>query len=174
MHYNIKCCCTVVLENTYVCIIIIWQTSMVDTKFSKIVIGVDGSKESIEAANYAIGLAKKDNAQLIVLTVLKLPSFYGWSAIEAPKEWQEKDRVETQQWFDKISQMAKENNVEVRTQIIERPISIEAAIVNFAEEEKADLIVVGTRGRTGFSKQLLGSVASGIVTYAHCAVMVVK
>lgn len=60
---------------------------MIDTKFSKIVVGVDGSKESIEAANYAIGLAKKDNAQLIVLTVLKLPSFYGWSAIEAPKEW---------------------------------------------------------------------------------------
>jgi nucleotide-binding universal stress UspA family protein len=147
---------------------------LVDTRFSKIVVGVDGSKESIEAANYAIGLAKKDNAQLIVLTVLKLPSFYGWSAIEAPKEWQEKDRVEIQQWFDKISQMAKENNVEVRTRMIERPISIEAAIVNFAEEEKADLIVVGTRGRTGFSKKLLGSVASGVVTYAHCPVMVVK
>jgi nucleotide-binding universal stress UspA family protein len=70
--------------------------------FSKIVVGVDGSKESIEAANHAIGLAKKDNSQFIVLTVLKLPSFYGWSAMEAPKEWQEKDRVDTQQWFDKV------------------------------------------------------------------------
>ena len=147
---------------------------MVDTKFSKIVVGVDGSKESIEATNYAIGLAKKDNAQLIALTVLKLPSFYGWSATEAPKEWQEKDRVDTQQWFDKISEIGKENNVDVKTRMIERPTSIEAAIVNFAEEEKADLIVVGTRGRTGFSKQLLGSVASGVVTYAHCPVMVVK
>ena len=59
---------------------------MVDTKFSKIVGSIDGSTEPIAAANYAIGLAKKDNAQLIVLTVLKLPSFYGWSAIEEPKE----------------------------------------------------------------------------------------
>ena len=150
------------------------SNTLVDTKFSKIVVGVDGSKESIEASNYAIGLAKKDNAQLIVLTVMKLPSFYGWSAIEAPKEWQEKDRVNTQQWFDKISEIGKENNVGVRTRMIESPMSIEAAIVNFAEEEKADLIVVGTRGRTGFSKQLLGSVASGVVTYAHCPVMVVK
>jgi nucleotide-binding universal stress UspA family protein len=58
--------------------------------------------------------------------------------------------------------------------MVESPLSIEAAIVNFAEEEKADLIVVGTRGRTGFSKQLLGSVASGVVTYAHCPVLVVK
>ena len=70
---------------------------MVDTKFSKIVGSIDGSTEPIAAANYAIGLAKKDNAQLIVLTVMKLPSFYGWSAIEAPKEWQEKDRVNTQE-----------------------------------------------------------------------------
>jgi nucleotide-binding universal stress UspA family protein len=166
----------VINRDTYV-VVLYSKNILVDTKFSKfskIVVGVDGSKESIEAANYAIGLAKKDNAQLIVLTVLKLPSFYGWSAIEAPKEWQEKDRLETQQWFDKISQMAKENNVEVRTQMIETPASIEAAIVHFAEEQKADLIVVGTRGRTGFSKQLLGSVASGIVTYAHCPVMVVK
>jgi nucleotide-binding universal stress UspA family protein len=147
---------------------------LVDTNFSKIVVGMDGSKESIDAANYAIALAKKDDAQLIVLTVLKLPSFYGWSAIEAPKEWQEKDRVNTQQWFDKISEIGKENNVEVKTRMIESTLSIEAAIVNFAEEEKTDLIVVGTRGRTGFSKQLLGSVASGVVTYATCPVMVVK
>jgi nucleotide-binding universal stress UspA family protein len=102
-------------------------------------------------------------------------TFYGWSAIEAPKEWQEKGRVETQQWLDKISETGRQNNVEVRAQMIESPASSEAAaIVNFAEEQKADLIVVGTRGRTGFSKQLLGSVASGVVTYAHCPVMVVK
>lgn len=143
-------------------------------KFSKIVVGVDGSKESIEAANHAIGLAKKDNSQFIVLTVLKLPPFYGWSTMETPKESQEKDRVDTQQWFDKISEIGKENNVEVKTRLIESPLSIEAAIVNFAEEEKTDLIVVGTRGRTGFSKQLLGSVASGVVTYAHCPVLVIK
>jgi nucleotide-binding universal stress UspA family protein len=36
------------------------------------------------------------------------------------------------------------------------------------------LIAIGTRGRSGFKKLLLGSVASGVVTYAHCPVMVVK
>jgi nucleotide-binding universal stress UspA family protein len=48
------------------------------------------------------------------------------------------------------------------------------AIVDYAEKNKVDLIVVGTRGRSGFTKLLLGSVASGVVTYASCPVMVVK
>jgi nucleotide-binding universal stress UspA family protein len=46
--------------------------------------------------------------------------------------------------------------------------------VNYAEEEKVDLITIGTRGRTGIIRMLLGSVASAVVTYAHCPVMVVK
>jgi nucleotide-binding universal stress UspA family protein len=42
------------------------------------------------------------------------------------------------------------------------------------ERENVDLVVIGTRGRTGFKKMLLGSVASDVVTYAYCPVMVVK
>lgn len=44
----------------------------------------------------------------------------------------------------------------------------------YAEKENVDLIVVGTRGRSGFKRLLLGSIASGVVTYAHCPVLVVK
>ena len=42
------------------------------------------------------------------------------------------------------------------------------------EEQKINLIVVGTRGRSGIKKMLLGSIASGLVTYAPCPVLVVK
>jgi nucleotide-binding universal stress UspA family protein len=47
-------------------------------------------------------------------------------------------------------------------------------ILEFAEEQNVDLIVVGTKGRTGFKKLLLGSTATSVVTYAHCPVLVVK
>ena len=127
-------------------------------KFSKILVAVDGSETSINAAGYAIAMAKKDNAQLIVLTVIV----------------KENDKVEAQQWFDKIGKKAQEKNIQLKTEIIDIPMSVEGAILNYAESENVDLIVIGTRGRSGITKMLLGSVASEVVTYATCPVMVVK
>ena len=66
------------------------------------------------------------------------------------------------------------SGVKFKTEVVERPTSTVPAIVDYAERNKVDLIVVGTRGRSGFTKLLLGSVASGVVTYASCPVMVVK
>ena len=48
------------------------------------------------------------------------------------------------------------------------------SIVEYADRHKTDLIVIGTKGLSGIKKMLLGSTASGVVTYAHCPVMVVK
>lgn len=60
------------------------------------------------------------------------------------------------------------------SKIIISPIKASASIVNYADNEKANLIVIGTRGRSGLKKLMLGSVASDVVTYAHCPVLVVK
>jgi nucleotide-binding universal stress UspA family protein len=94
--------------------------------------------------------------------------------LNPPKEWQEKDRAEIEQWKEKIRETAKENNVQIEMKAVESPMSVEGAIVDYADKENIDLIVVGTRGRTGFSKKLLGSVALGVVTHASCPVTVVK
>ena len=48
------------------------------------------------------------------------------------------------------------------------------ALLRLVNEERADLLVVGSHGRTGFAKLLLGSVSSHAVTHAHCSVLVVK
>jgi nucleotide-binding universal stress UspA family protein len=149
--------------------------------FSKILVAIDGSEISMKAAVYAIDIVKKNRSQLIVLTVLEIstPRRISSSFITAPtyglKELEEK-RKEAQQWLDKFEKLAaKENNVKLKSEIIEDPISrVGSAIVTYAERENVDLIVIGSRGRTGFKKMLLGSVASDVVTYAHCPVMVVK
>jgi nucleotide-binding universal stress UspA family protein len=159
-------------------------------KFSKILVAIDGSEQSMNAAYYAIGIAnRKGNevgrVQLIGLTVLDLTklssSFFATaSGYYGAKELEEK-RKEAQQWLDKVEKLASneennnDNNVKFKSEIIEDPISrVGSAIVDYAERENVDLIVIGTRGRTGFKKILLGSVASDVVTYAHCPVLIVK
>jgi nucleotide-binding universal stress UspA family protein len=149
--------------------------------FSKILVAIDGSEISMKAAVYAMDIVKKNKSQLTALTVLDIstPRRISSSFITAPtyglKELEEK-RKEAQQWLDKFEKLAaKENNVKLKSEIIEDPISrVGSAIVDYAERENVDLIVIGSRGRTGFKKMLLGSVASDVVTYAHCPVLVVK
>jgi nucleotide-binding universal stress UspA family protein len=153
------------------------MSTKIKGRFSTILVGIDGSESSIDAADYAIEMAKKDGAQLIALTVNRIPlSSYG---LATPQEEvkQSKDNEEMQEfkeWLDKISQNAKQNSVQLKKEIINSQMSVEAAIVEYAESEGVDLIVVGTRGNSGIKNMLLGSIASGVVKYATCPVMVVK
>jgi nucleotide-binding universal stress UspA family protein len=62
----------------------------------------------------------------------------------------------------------------IKTDVVTTPVSIVSTILEYAENENTDLIIIGTRGVTGFKRILLGSVASGIVTYAHCPVLVIR
>jgi nucleotide-binding universal stress UspA family protein len=150
--------------------------------FSKILVAIDGSQPSIDAANYAIEMAKKNNnSQLIALTVLDIstPRRLSSSFITAPtyglKELEE-ERKRAQKWLESISNKVQEieKNIQYKAEIIEGSISVEGTIVDYAENENIDLIVIGTRGRSGFKRMLLGSVASKVVTYATCPVLVIK
>jgi nucleotide-binding universal stress UspA family protein len=82
-------------------------------------------------------------------------------------------RNEGEKYLNKVKFKANEKNIQIKTEIISF-INIAGAIVDYAEENNIDLIVIGTRGRSGFKKLLLGSVASHVVTYAHCPVLVIK
>jgi nucleotide-binding universal stress UspA family protein len=68
---------------------------------------------------------------------------------------------------------ANEKDIHIKTEIISSK-DIAGGMLDFAEENNIDLIVIGTRGRSGFKRLLVGSVASHVVAYAHCPVLVVK
>jgi nucleotide-binding universal stress UspA family protein len=84
-------------------------------------------------------------------------------------------RKESLHWINKVGELARHRHIEFESEIIEDVISrIGGVIVNYAEKEKVNLIVIGTRGRSGIKKLLIGSVASDVLHYTHCPVMIVK
>jgi nucleotide-binding universal stress UspA family protein len=146
----------------------------------KIVVPIYGSRNSMEAADYALKMAQKYGSQVAFVHVvnidqnLQLLGIYRLSYPDPIKKKVEEARAEAQKWFTEIIRNAEQRRVSIKTDVIDSPMSVIAALVNYAEQEKADLIVIATRGRSGISKMLLGSVALGVVTYGTCPVLVVK
>ena len=89
----------------------------------------------------------------------------------------ESDIHRAQTWLDQLKENANNNEVRLQTKISLVPYtetSTAGTIINYAEENRIDLIVIGTRGHSGLKKMLLGSVALAVLTYSHCPVLVIK
>jgi len=87
-------------------------------------------------------------------------------------------RQQASQIFDAIDEIAKRHdatNLKIFKEMVETSSASAAdEIIKYAKEKGVDLIIVGTRGKSGMSKALLGSVASKVVTYSSCSVLVVR
>ena len=142
----------------------------------KILVAVDGSDPSFNASDYAIELAKNNNAELIVLFIVSsVPSSdFEYANIGRGKEIETVESEKAHQVVDKVKQKGAENKVSVKTAVLIQYTSVVKEIVEYAEKYKIDMIVIGSKGKSGFKKLLLGSIASGVVTYSHCPVLVVK
>ncbi|MGB8573651.1 MAG: universal stress protein [Nitrososphaeraceae archaeon] len=144
----------------------------------KVLVAVDGSIPSLNASSYAIDLAKKFDAELTILYVISSDLRYTVEDMSpVPKALKQVLAVATERGQEKIDQVkrrAVEKNVGVKTDIILSVTSVVKEIADYAKKNNIDVIVVGSRGISGFKKMLLGSVASGVVTFAHCPVIVVK
>ena len=148
--------------------------------FSKILVPIDGSKYSFKASEYAIDISKKYGSELNLLSVVSSRIRHGDSSGyfgAIPPTYFKKYENDAAKWFNRITNNVNKDQPQVKkikTEVITTPISVVSAILEYAGKRNIDLIVVGTRGITGFKRMLLGSVASGVVTYAHCSVLVVR
>jgi len=146
----------------------------IQTQFRKILVATDGSKSANEAVEYSVSIAKAVGADLTILYVVYMQpvAYMGW--VPTMDKIYEDLRKYGERIVSEASKVAKENGVNVTTKVIDDSQSPVWAITKFADEDKFDLIVVGTRGIGGLRKALLGSVANGVVHYAHCSVLVAK
>ncbi|HJU13724.1 MAG TPA: universal stress protein [Candidatus Nitrosotalea sp.] len=148
---------------------------MTNEKFTNIVVAIDGSDLSKKAADYAVSLAKEQNAKVSAVAVVKFhqtDAFRGSSS--TLEKFVRKQADIAQNWLDAVRSEADKSNVRFESKVIKTRTNVPEEIIKYAKDRKSDLIVMGTRGRTGFKKVLLGSVASAVVTHAGCPVMVIR
>ena len=134
----------------------------------------DASSYANHAFDDALKIAEKFGSKITVLTVLgtKVEQSTGIS-LERAIELQEGHEDVATKILKDLEGLAKEKGVEFSFKVIYEP-SPYKGIVNFSNSNSMDLIVMGSHGRSGIKKALLGSVASGVVEHANCPVLIIK
>ena len=142
----------------------------------KIVVGTDGSDTAAQAVIQAGELAEKLGASLVIVSAFDPVSTARLEKerADAPAdvEWTINEREDVDAMLSQISAPLEERNIDVK--ISARQGNPADAILDVAEEEGADLIVVGNKGMAGARRFLLGSVPNKITHHAPCSVLVVR
>jgi nucleotide-binding universal stress UspA family protein len=144
--------------------------------FDRIVVGTDGSETATEAVRTAIELAKLGGSKLEIVSAYEpVPQARlkdEGQGISGDVAYAVNPREDVQLVLDNAAAEAKKAKVEVVTHPREgEPADV---ILDVAEENNADLVLVGNKGMTGARRFLLGSVPNKISHHAPCDVWIVK
>jgi nucleotide-binding universal stress UspA family protein len=146
-----------------------------DIALKRILVPVDGSDSSFQAAKFAIKLAKMAEAEIIFMHAVVNPPYVDYTTPgNVVVRYIEEAKRHAEKWFSDLGGLAEKSGVSFSSEAVLDIASASDSIVNYAEGKKADLIVMGTKGRTGLKRFLLGSVASGVLAHAKCSVLVVR
>jgi nucleotide-binding universal stress UspA family protein len=142
----------------------------------RIVVGTDGSDTATAAVQEAIDLAKATGASLAVVSAYATGPGTAEvdDSVEIPGDVQHEfgPRAEVNMVLDAAAGQAEKSGVDVETHPREGDPA--DALLDVAEETKADIIVVGNKGMTGAKRFLLGSVPNKVSHHAPCSVYIVR
>jgi len=144
--------------------------------FASIVVGTDGSESAQEAVRQAVELAARLGATLRIVSAYE-PVPAGRLREEATQvppdlQWMINPREDVDATLRGAAEAAREGGVEAETYA--RQGDPADAILDVAEEQGADLIVVGNKGMTGARRFLLGSVPNKVSHHAPCSVLIIR
>lgn len=134
----------------------------------KILVGFDGSEQSLKALHFALDIAKcKENSELIILSIIQTPEFAEMVEIE---EYIDNAKQYYMEQFEKIRKLAGDIKIETKTLIGHAA----EQIVKYSKENKVDIIVVGKKGKSKLEDFIIGSVSRRLAAYSPCTVIIVK
>lgn len=144
--------------------------------YNRILIATDGSEQNKKAVIHAVELAEHHAAELHAVYVMDIKSDYG------PKSYLSTDistkgletflRQEGEAAIQYVEDLAKNEGLDIKKWIVQGHPAEE--IMKLAEEQSVDLIVMGTLGRSGIEKFLLGSVADKVIRNSNIPVLTVR
>lgn len=143
---------------------------MIQNKFQKILVSIDGSANSIRGLNEAISLARSSHG--IVTGIHVLPKFPRMN-YKMTRSIREQLAKNAQSYMEKAKVKAAQNGIEFVDKIT-RSDDIVKTIAGYAKKNKFSIIVIGSRGMSAPNVAYLGSVANGVVNISKIPVLVVK
>lgn len=142
--------------------------------FKRILVAYDSSGFANRAFKAALDIADPNNSNITIVTVVTgiyQPSI-GFS-MKFNKDLMKKHTKILQKIFSELKKEAAKKGVKVSLKILQNP-SVSKAIINYVNSSKFDVVVIGSHGRKGLNKIILGSVANDVAHKAKIPVMVVK
>jgi nucleotide-binding universal stress UspA family protein len=143
----------------------------------KILLAVDGSKFSLAAKRALASQMRPEGAEVLVLQIVE-PHIFSTPPQMAPGYAPEQDEMlkeqsrHAQESVNQASQTLRAARFNVNTRVVEA--ETRTGILDIAAEWRADLIVLGSHGRKGLQRFLLGSVAEFVARHAHCSVLIMR
>ncbi|MDI6885104.1 MAG: universal stress protein [archaeon] len=141
--------------------------------FERIIVPIDGSEAAKRAAKKALALAQLSDIRIVAMHVINVPDLPSLDAYPGALRYQEMYELIQkggQSYLDEIEELGNQMGVRVSKKLVEGHPAEE--IIKVARED--DLIVMGSKGRTGLDRLLMGSVAENVARHASCPVMIVK
>ena len=143
--------------------------------FKHIVFATDGSPSAAKASQTAIELARTNGAKLTVVFVIDPYPYMSWGegTGDAFQAYMNAAYAASAKVTEDLVEQAKKAGVTMEKSVVEGD-DVASAIVMVAEQQGGDLVVVGSHGRTGIQKFILGSVASKVLTMSKVPVLIVR
>lgn len=140
-------------------------------QIKKILVPTDFSEESEYAVNYAVLLAKKLQSRILLVHVIEPYTYSVSDAIQVIDHYTALKSIARSMLDDLQKKLLKEG---VKTDVVVMKGSPYLEIVKRARQTRVDLIILGTHGRTGVQRFLVGSVAERVIRLASCPVLTAK
>ncbi|MGP4772584.1 universal stress protein [Acinetobacter oleivorans] len=143
--------------------------------YQHILVPIDGSETSMIAMKEAIKLGKALNSKITVVQVMALDPFIADAYVKTGQtnELIERTRTYLLDILEQAKQQFSNEGITVETKLLEGFV-VHEEIIQAARDLNADLIVMGSHGRTGVRKLVLGSVAQKVLGESHIPVLIVR